>query len=188
MKKNIAIEITFCLLLITVVGCKDGFKNKFSRENKYISEEGKFKVNFPNPPKVSSEIIPYSAGNFTIPMHMFLDEETAVKTAVIYADYPKGILKGTDNNAQKVLSGAKEGALGSLAGNMGSYVVQSQKDIVVNDYPGIIFSAKFESGLCVIYQLVLVNDRLYQLRMFNEKEYPKKEISDKFFNSFEITE
>ncbi len=186
MKKYIGISL--CILVITLGACKDGFKNKFAADNKFVSEEGKFKVSFPNTPKASSEVIPYTTGNFTIPIHMFLDEETPIKTAVIYADYPKGILKGTDNNAQKVLSGAKEGALGSLANNMGSYVVQSQKDIVVNEHPGIVFNAKFENGLCVIYELVLVNDRLYQVRMFTEKDYPKKEISDKFFNSFEITE
>lgn len=181
--------LTFCVgVLICTSSCKNGISKKFNAvfERKFESKEGKFKVSFPNPPKMSSEIIPYSADNLSIPIHMFLDEETTVKSAVIYADYPKGILKGIDMNEQRVLGGAKEGALNSLSSTMGSYIVQNQKDVVINSHPGIIFSAKFEKGLCVIYELVLVGDRLYQVRMFNEKDYPRKEISDKFFNSFEL--
>lgn len=188
-KNNILVTVSSILLLLVGVSCKDGINKKIATvfEKKFESKEGSFKIAFVNPPKITSENIPYQSNNITIPVHMFMDEETPLKAGVIYADYPKGILKGIDVNAQKVLAGAKDGALNSLAADMGKYVIESEKNITVNGASGIIFSASFEKGLYVIYELVLKDDRLYQIRMFNEKNYPDKEISDKFFNSFEIT-
>ena len=175
--------------MFVAASCKDGLNKNIATvfEKKFESKEGNFKIAFPNPPKISSENIPYQSNNMTIPVHMFMDEETAIKAGVIYADYPAGILKGMDINTQKVLAGAKDGALNSLATEMGSYIIESEKNITVNGSEGIIFNAKFDNGLHVIYQLVLKQDRLYQIRMFNEKDYPSKEVSDKYFNSFEIT-
>ena len=186
--KQLLFSVFILSLLIFTSSCKEGFNKKLTNvfEKKYVSKEGKFKIAFPNTPKLSNEKIPYSTGNVTIPVYMFLDEEKPIKSAVIYADYPAGILKGIDIDAQKVLAGAKDGALSSMAASMGNYVVEGQKDVKVNDSPGIYFKARFENGLHVIYELVLVNDRLYQIRMLNEKEYPTNEVSDNFFNSFEI--
>lgn len=191
MSRGISVFIVGVLMLsVASSSCKNGISKKIDAvfEKKYVSKEGNFKISFINPPKTSSEIIPYSEKNQSIPIHMFSDEVGTATYAVIYADYPAGMLKGIDANPQKVISGAKEGALNSLASSLGSYVVESQKDIEVNGYPGIIFKAKFENNLGVIYELVLVNNRLYQVRVFDEKDYPNKELADKFINSFEIVQ
>lgn len=172
------------ILLLVVCSCKNGNTKKLPGffDNAFTSEEGNFKINFKNKPVHSSETI----GDMAISVHTFTDDCKTYETGVIYADYPKGALKGIDANEQKVLSGAKDGALSSLSSSMGSFIIEEQRDIQVKSYPGVLFKARFEKGLCVIYQLVLVKDRLYQIRMTSENNFPDNKISTDFFTSFDI--
>jgi|688.fasta_scaffold22766_9 hypothetical protein len=179
---NISI-VAICIMLIS--SCKGDLSKKVGGvfQSKYESKEGKFKIKFPKEPKVSSEKYPSAVGEISV--NTFMHEETPNNIfTVVYADYPAGILKGSDNSAQKVLNGAKDGALKSF----GNCVVDSQKDIEVNGHPGILFKAHSDNNAFIIYQLILVDDRLYQVNIYNEKEYAKQDIADKFINSFEITE
>ena len=145
--------------------------------DKYTSEDGKFKVNFPGTPTVASDNIPTEVGN--IEMKSFTYEKSATEVYMIaYSDYPSELVKQSDPDA--ILTGAKEGALNNMGATM-----ETEEKISMDGHPGYIFKAVKDSYY-MVYKIFLKDNRLYQILMMRDGAYPSQEAVDSYIGSFEL--
>ena len=148
-----------------------------STTDKYTSEDGRFKVNFPGTPKVESQDIPTEVGN--IEMKSFTYEKSATEVYMIaYSDYPSELVKQSDPDA--ILTGAKEGALTNMGATM-----DSEEKITMDGNPGYQFKAVKDSYY-MVYKIFLKENRLYQILMMRDGSFPSQEAVDSYIGSFEL--
>lgn len=155
----------------------DESMNTDASAGKYTSEDGKFKINFPGTPTVTSEAIPTEVGN--IDMKMFTYEKSATEVYMVaYSDYPSALVEASD--AATLLEGAKSGAVSSQGA-----VIEEENAITVDGNPGILFKAKAGSYY-MYYKIFLVSNRLFQLVILRDGNYPEPEAVESYIDSFEL--
>jgi hypothetical protein len=145
----------------------------------FVSQEGGYTIWMPG--QVSTKTTPVPTELGTITAHLASVTRKNGALLVIYADYPAVALKA---NPQKILAGARSGAVKRLGGQL-----QGEQKITINGFPGLAFSALATAGKEKSFMqahVYLVRQRLYQLIVVGpQKEKSADEIKT-FFNSFTI--
>lgn len=144
----------------------------------YSSKDGKFKVNFPGTPEISSQMVPTEAGD--IEMFSYMVEKSATEAFMIaYGDYPSSMIDG--NDPYDLIEGARDGALEKN-------VIESNKRMKVDGFPGTrTFAYDSTQNLYYVYEVVLANNRLYQIMAVRDGDYPTDKTIEDFMDSFTIT-
>ncbi len=146
--------------------------------DKFTSEDGKFKINFPGTPKDTLQYIPTEVGN--IEMKSFTYEKSATEMFMLaYCDYPSELVKQSDS--ETLLQGAKEGALNKD----GAATVDLDEKITVDGNPGHFFKA-YKGSFYMVFKIFLKENRLYQILMIRDGSYPSQDAIDSYIGSFEL--
>lgn len=148
----------------------------FEAGDYFICEDGNFKIKFPGEPEKSTEIVPTEVGKVQLVSYTFEISATEIVMAS-YADYPSSAVESQDE--YELLRNTKDGAMGDL-----TTVNDLTKEIKVEGYPAIY--AKGYGQFYVIYQCMLVKNRLYQLMVARDGSYPSQEVEDDFLGSFKL--
>lgn len=149
-----------------------------SSVEKFVSEDGKFAINFPAEPDVSQESVPTDVGE--VQMYIFLYEESVTKAFMVtYSDFPSELVAGTD--AKGLLVSSKEGQLQTLI----NPIIDEESDIDINGNPGVYFKAN-DGSFYLVAKIFLVGNRLYQLLIMRDGSYPSEEETKSFIDSFEL--
>lgn len=144
----------------------------------FICEDGNFKIKFPGEPDKSKEIVPTEVGK--VELFSYTYEISATEIVMIsYADYPSSAIEGQD--AYELLNNTKDGAMGDL-----TTVMDLSKEIEVEGYPAVY--AKGNGQYFVIYQCMLIKNRLFQLMIARDGSYPSEEVEKEFIGSFKLLE
>ncbi len=146
----------------------------------FSSEDGNFSINFfGNTPTETSNTVPTELGN--LEMVMFMYEKSATEAYMVaYSDYPSEFVN-EKSDAYELLEEAKNGALG----NIGITATDKEEKIKINGHPGLRFSGN-NGQYYVMFDIYLVNNRLYQVAIIRDGSYPKSEVIDTFMKSFKL--
>jgi hypothetical protein len=131
----------------------------------------------PGKPKAQNQTLDTPVGK--VPMVMYMSGSGSAGCAVAFADYPQQIINSTD--PQKLLEGAKNGAINNVGGKLVSETKVSfnglpAKDVVI-EIPGKAF---------ITARFILAGPRFYELMFIAPKDKGHEEDIAKFFNSFAI--
>ncbi len=150
----------------------------------YISEEHKYKIDFPAEPTEQTQTIPSEIGplNLAIIMHdaSFSGEDNLIYM-VNYTQYPEGTIH-SDMEAMhdQIFRGAVDGAVSNVGGKL-----ISEEPIEVNSFPGRKVKVDFQDGANVItMKCFLVNDAMYIMQTICETSKDDNERMKQFFDSF----
>ena len=143
---------------------------------KFYSEDGKFKINFPVQPVKTNQNIPTEVGEIKMTMFMYEKSLTEAYMAA-FNDYPEDLVAVSDPYV--LLEGAKNGAVQNLGAT-----IYEEKKITVQGYPAYDFKGSGANNLKVVARIVMVDNRLYQA-MYLKQGY---DLVDglSFVNSLEI--
>lgn len=184
-KKTRMKKISYIFILAVILSaCGNNYNTsktpvieKDQSKKKFFNQDGQFKIEFEKDPTVYAQDIPYENGK--IRMHYFIYEKGVnLIFCISYADYPPEALKGkvpTDflSNLLVTFIDSKQAGL------------EIQKQIMVNNYPGIYFKAA-NSDVFIYGQYVLKQNRLYQLTVTKEGSYHNEAESNAFLQSLEL--
>jgi hypothetical protein len=187
--KKILLPVLVATVLISFPACGN---KKTSPENtgtvpvtetqtveKYKSQDGKFKIRFPEEPTVSIEKIPTEAGE--IDMTLFMYEKSRQEAYMVsYCDYPQEKIQGT--GPKEMLNSSKLGVLQNIDARL-----TDEKDIMLGKFPGIYFKAN-STELYMVYKMFMVDNRLFQIAIMKEGTYPDNGDAGEFLDSFELAD
>jgi len=142
----------------------------------YISDNGKFQVQFPKKPKEVSQVFEVPNG---APIN--LSEFKAHKEAefsVSYLDLPKKWKLFSSNTLLK-------GAMGVIVDHVPGSTLIDKKLVKHKDYPAMDFRA-IDGKKEIKGRLVLVGNTLYKLWVVYTPETPREQQHEIFFNSFDV--
>jgi hypothetical protein len=158
------------LIAISVVAC--------SRDEKVVSEDGRFSAVFPGPPKTSS--LPVQSGDVTVTMNMVGVENGPASYIVSTVDYPQGTLSGKPVDA--AFQSIVDGTVGNVRGTL-----RSAAPITLGDTTGrevlIDVTAK---NLAVHERIFIIGDRLYQVMYGGPAGTESAPSATRFLNSFKL--
>ncbi|MEO6808254.1 MAG: hypothetical protein ABI353_03990 [Isosphaeraceae bacterium] len=147
----------------------------------FVSEEGNFRVAFPDQPRSMSQTINSPVGPQKLQMYMV---ETSEKVTYIlsYSDYPESTIR--TSNPDDLLDGGVRG--------MGrQWDVKEQEPAKLGEHPGR--SIRFEAQSAEVpgkglgrARVYLVGGRLYQLVAVGPESKVKPESFDQFLESFQL--
>ncbi|MCP4440608.1 MAG: hypothetical protein GY810_16810 [Aureispira sp.] len=144
----------------------------------YTSEEGNFSILFPGTPEKTTETTPTEVGPIDITMYLY-EAGPTLAYLVGYSDYPEEIIKNGDVN--EMLKGAQEGVVGNIQGE-----IVEDKNILLDDkHSGKYFTAK-STQFNVVYELYLVNNRLYQVGVMSTQSLDNDPVAKEFVGSFKL--
>lgn len=179
-----------CGAEVKVEGAVDESKKELSHEVDNVIEEsssnglfkhedGRFEINFMKAPKIESQNVPTEVGD--IEMVTFMYEKSATEAYMVaYADYPSAIIEASET--EELLKGGKSGAAQSLGINEYS----EEKEISMHEFPGLHFKGKSANGTYVVYDIYMVNNRLYQIAILRDGSYPSEESISNFNGTFDF--
>lgn len=153
---------------------------KTATGEKFFHEDGKFKINFPGEPEISTQTQPTQAGDIEITMFMYEKSATEVYM-VSYNDYPSAVME-QGGSIEDMLDGAVNGYVSTIGGS-----VEEQESITLNGNKGIYVKAKSDQYYVVLKDYV-VGNRLYQVGIMRDGSYPTEKAIDSFINSFELVD
>ncbi|OFX22898.1 MAG: hypothetical protein A2033_05740 [Bacteroidetes bacterium GWA2_31_9] len=168
MKLSIILFAIFCL-----IGCS--INNQ--PDNRFYTEDGRFKVNFPIKPVVNNQILKSTFGNiiFTSCYSKKNEDEKYFASSSVY-DYT------VKNDEDKIL----------LLEDSRNYILNqleidliSERDTIVNDYMGKFFKASADNYYVDILQLI-ENNRVFQVGIMKNDEQIIADDFNNLINSFEI--
>lgn len=145
----------------------------------YRSEEGRFSVLFPGEPKKNIKLLNTIAGKIDLVMYTAGSKKSGF--VVGYADYPEEAVK--DPEPQKMLDGARDGALSNVRGELVDETV-----LDFQGYPARELEIDVPRRGTVRARLIIVGNRLYQMMVISPSDNILYEKGTEFFDSFEITE
>jgi len=150
-------------------------------DNLFVSEDGNFSVDFlGQTPSESSSNVPTDVGDVEINMFMY-EKSVTEALMVAYSDYPSEMIDESDG-ADKLLQGAKNGALG----NLNIFSSDTEKEIEIDGHPGLFFTGN-NGQYYVTYEVYLVHNRLYQVAILRDGSYASDEDRNTFLGSFKLT-
>jgi hypothetical protein len=143
----------------------------------FRSSEGAFNILMPGTPKTQNQTLETPVGK--VPMTMYMSGSGSAGCAVAFADYPQQIIDSTD--PQKLLEGAKNGAISNVNGKLVSETKVSfnglpARDVVI-EVPGKAF---------ITARFILAGPRFYELMLIAPKAKGHEQDISQFFNSFKI--
>ncbi|NJR48229.1 MAG: hypothetical protein HC780_00450 [Leptolyngbyaceae cyanobacterium CSU_1_3] len=157
--------------------------NPVAKSEEFKSQTGQFSVTAPIALKEETRSLDTTAGK--INLHMFTATEKNKAYFVAYADYPEQILKLS--NPEKMLDGARDGAIGNVNGKL-----VSEAKVSINGAPGreLVIEAKGKNGEngTVKARVFLVKNRLYQAMVVAPQAEVNSAEMDKFLQSFKLTQ
>ena len=196
MKTKLLVALLFTSLLLISCGEKDSNQAVNTKDNRqvnnttvnstsnesdaYHSEEGKFYVDFPAEPNISTQAVPTELGDINITMYLVDKGTTAYMVA--HNDYPADFIKNTNADPQSLLQGGKTGALNSYNGTL-----VSEKEIELDGNPGLEFKATGSmqgQEIEILARMYLVENRLYQIVIACNKGILTDEEMTDFVMSF----
>jgi serine/threonine-protein kinase len=145
----------------------------------YSSQEGNFSALMPGTPQYKKQPIQTAAG--AIDMHMFSREfGNSSAYIIMYADYPQSV---TSVPADKLLDGARDGAVGNSKGKL----VQESGLILDGGHPGRELTVDMDGKGRMKLRLFMVRQRLYQVMVLGSNpEFIESEANTKYLTSFKL--
>ena len=173
--------LAFVLMCFLAFSC--GFTQEKSQ--KFVSEKGKFKVDFPSTPKLSTNKITDNYGERMVYSYLSTPENDSNRSyEVRYIDFSQEALVDFEGNLifDLFLSFAKNGQ-GSSLETMGTL----NKKII--GYTGREYRWQdSNSGQLSRMLFYMVRNRMYQLTVVTDEENNHNIYVDQFFDSFELIE
>ena len=158
-------------------GPKSDLMTKDPSSKKFFSQDGQFRIQFEREPTAYSQDIPYEGGE--IRMNYFIYEKGInLIYCISYADYPSSFMN--DKVPQDLLQQLLINYIDSQKAGL-----ESQKELVVNGFPGIYFKAS-NSDTFVHGEYILRKNRLFQLTVTKEGGYHNEAEVNAFFQSLEL--
>ncbi len=168
MKITNKILILFILSIFIISSCTD---------NRFVSEDGSFKINFPGEP--SKEESPVETELGVLEMVTYMYEEGKSAYMVAYSDYPAAAIEAAE--PYDLLDGAK----GGYVGNIGLELKKEDNKSELDGVPGIYFEAE-GGGYYTAVQDYLLDNRLYQVAILRLDRAPTEKEIEAFIKSFEF--
>ena len=149
----------------------------------FTSKDGKYSVSLPGKPTESEKKVDSSTGELTIHMAL-LAPNNDLAYLVTYNDYPEAALSGTDKDG--MLDNVRDLNLKSFGGKVAS---EKKINIGKDKFPGreILLEKPSETA---VYRarIFLVNNRLYQIVIVAPKDIATNMGTDKYLESFKLSE
>jgi hypothetical protein len=144
-----------------------------------------FRVEMPQAPQVTSRVLQHKIGPLSL-----IEAEVDYPDrsfAVTYLDMPKDKIKSAVKNAESILDGARDGAIGGMTIDGNKAVLRSEQRLNVNGYPGReIISDITALNLVSVMRIVLVQNRQYTVFFSGFAGSETKSEVSRFMNSFVI--
>ncbi len=150
---------------------------KLAAFQEFRSDAGNFSVLMPGKPKTEKQNIETAVGSVT--MIMYTAGSSRAGCAVAFADYPQQLVDSSD--AQKLLEGAKNGAIKNVKGTL-----VSETRVSFNGLPARDLVIEVPGKAIINARLIIASPRFYQLMLITPKGQDHKEDIAKFFNSLKI--
>lgn len=146
----------------------------------YTAPDRSFRIAFPGLPVEKKQLVETPLGEIPMTTYLFEASEDLVYLTAL-SDFPKDSLRKfkPDSLLRKTMVGIQK-TLGVEALDL---VVPLKKD----NYPGLSFRGK-SKDLWVVYELYLLDSRLYQIGMLSGNGYPLDTKIETYFRSFELLE
>ena len=173
MRKPALILISL-LLAVWLPGCT-------SKPQEFKSEAGRFAIMTPVTLEESTNNLKTEAG--PIDLHLFAGQLDDIAYVVAYSDYPPE--NAPPDYAEKMLDGARNGAVGNTHGRL-----ISETKISLADYPGreLVIETRGEDRPPSIIKgrMFMVKNRLYQITVVAPRGKAGDKIIDDFLQSFKL--
>ena len=182
--------LVLAILLLSITGVVFGqnpvVESKIENWKTFSSVEGRFSVNFPGTPAVSTEKIRVPGAEFVLNKHML---ETRATYGVIYADYPTKF--ETEEARKQLLVNAAKGA----AAEIDSELLENTETTVQGN-PARELKEKLKNGAIMKVKMILVDEqRLYQVavtlpapdKMSTDEAATFDVAAHQFLSSFKLT-
>ncbi|GAB4301677.1 MAG: hypothetical protein Kow0068_24580 [Marinilabiliales bacterium] len=170
--KKLLLLLVFPLIIVNY-----GFD---SGDYELISKDGKFKINFPGKPELSSQMVDLGETYGEIEMFMYMYSASASEVYMVaYADYPDAVFE--DISKELILTSTTDGFYGSY----GEAKYKKNKKITLDGHPGLTTQASI-GGSYFFYDVYIVNNRLFQVAIVNEGKYTNKKDAQAFMGSFAL--
>jgi hypothetical protein len=144
-----------------------------------------FRVEMPQAPQVTSRVLQHKIGPLSL-----IEAEVDYPDrsfAVTYFDMPKDKIKSAVKNAESILDGARDGAVGGMTIDGNKAVLRSEQRLNVNGYPAReIISDITALNLVSVMRIVLVQNRQYTVVFSGFAGSEAKGEVSRFMNSFVI--
>jgi hypothetical protein len=180
MTKELPMRWTLALLFFTV-GSNPTHADDPREWKEFASKEGRFKVLMPGTPKKDKAETESDFGKGVL--HMNTAQAGKTIYGANYCDFPAKIRKVP---LKQVLDSSRDGAVANLEGKL-----VSEKDVRLGKQrvPGREIQIDVAGGKRLFRARVyLVEQRLYQVVVFGTKEAATSKETDKFLDSFKLTE
>jgi hypothetical protein len=168
----VAVFIIICAAIYIYTG-----NGKLAPFKEFRSDEGRFTVLMPGKPEVRNEAMDMPFGKVNTITYMAGSRK--IGCIVSYADYPELLIKSTD--PQKLLDGAKEGAIKNAGGRL-----VSETNIDFHGLPAKEVLIEISNKAFVTAKFILKSPRFYTLMFFAPTNKGHEQDISKFFDSFKI--
>lgn len=158
----------------------DEAETALAEDEDFVSEDGKYSINFPGTPVGTDQKEPTAVGDIVIHMDMY--EKSATEVFMVgYNDYPSELVEMSD--PKEMLVGGIEGAKSSMGCDVEDFREMGELD----GNPTIELKARSTaSNYHVHYFCVMRNNRLYQVGILRDGSYPSKKDVENFTRTFEL--
>jgi hypothetical protein len=147
----------------------------------FQSETGGFSVMSPAP--LEESVQPVETQSSKIDLHLFSAQQDDIAYFVAYCDYSPELAR--PDNAEKMLDGARDGAVGNTHGKL-----SLETAITLTGHPGreVVIEARGEDQPPVIIKgrLFMVKSRLYQITVVAPRSRAGDKAVDDFLQSFKL--
>ena len=168
-------------LIILILACCLASCSFSSTPKEYKSAAGRFSIMTPVTFEESTNTLKTEAGN--IELHLFAGQLDDIAYVVGYSDYPPE--NAPPGYAEKMLDGARNGAVGNTHGKL-----LSETKISLADYPGrelvIETSGEDRPPAIIKGRMFMVKNRLYQVTVVAPRGKAGDKIIDDFLQSFKL--
>jgi len=146
----------------------------------YTAQDGSYTVKFPQAPTERSRSIPSAAGELTILMVGYQDQEQKSSYITTSVTFP---VKPSDYDVQKGLDGAREGLLRGTNGK-----ITEEKNITLNGLPGREIAIEGSNGTVTRVRVFIdpQGPTLYQAVFVSEGSKASTTEASTFLNSLNI--
>lgn len=183
------IFILFFLIFISFFSCSEQPKTNTLNTNLEAIEEviediddyrinKDFTIQFVDQPEKSFVNVQTEMGEIILYSYIYEKSPTEI-FMVAHSDYPMDSIGQA--NHKELLNSAVNGAMK----NMDITEKETEYEIDINGYPGKYIKAN-NGNLFVVYEMYMVNNRLYQIAILQTGSYPDKKIEENFMSGFKL--
>lgn len=160
-----------------------GTTSQDQSENKttevFYSQDGKFLVQFPGEPTISTEVVHTESG--PLDKKIFLYEKSVTEAYLVaYTSYPAALVEDAD--PKELMKNAKKGILENLDARP-----IAERSTTLNQFPGIYFKAN-NNEIFIHYKMYFIHNRLYEITVQKTGTYADENEAQNFLNSFRLKE